>query len=114
MEPNRCLTHLDLSGNRAGDEGASALADLLETNSSLSTLLLTENDIGDEGTAALADALKMNRALTTIHMGRNAAGDSGMTAIAQVNNVTVWVARDGCWVELVIDRLRAHIVTDVL
>jgi hypothetical protein len=54
---NPDLASLDLSGNRIGDAGVSALADALRAHTSLQSLNLSRNRIGDIGCAALGDAI---------------------------------------------------------
>jgi Ran GTPase-activating protein (RanGAP) involved in mRNA processing and transport len=60
---NSTLEGLDLSGNRIGDSGCTALARALEANSTLEALLLSNNQIGDEGGRVLAAALRRNASL---------------------------------------------------
>jgi hypothetical protein len=54
---NPDLVSLDLSGNRIGDAGASALADALRSHTTLQSLNVSRNRIGDAGCVAIGDAL---------------------------------------------------------
>lgn len=54
------LDTLDLTGLGVGDEGATALRDVLCQNPPLSRLVLTDNGLSKEGAVALADALESN------------------------------------------------------
>jgi hypothetical protein len=88
------LTHFYLSYNRIGDEGATALAELLslstKSNSTsksihqLQVLKVSHNEIGPRGAAALADALRKtsnNSRITTLEARYNAWGCAGVTAV---------------------------------
>jgi len=59
------------SGNRIGDEGCEALADLLRHNRVLRVLDLARNDIGPAGLAHLADALSTNTTLVNLRHPQN-------------------------------------------
>ncbi|MGC0372311.1 MAG: hypothetical protein DGJ47_001023, partial [Rickettsiaceae bacterium] len=83
LNGNKTLTTLDLSTNNIGDEGSAALADSLHENTTLTTLDLSENNIGDEGAAALAESLKENTTLTTLDLVANNIGDEGAAALAE-------------------------------
>ena len=66
--PGVQLQELGLAKNTIGNEGATALAQALESNAALPlrTLILAGNQIGDIGAAALLKALKANTVLTTL------------------------------------------------
>ncbi len=79
---NSTRSKIDLSGQRIGDKGAKALAEVLKVNKSITEINLGENQIGDEGAKALADAFKVNRSLTKINLWGNRIGDNGAMALA--------------------------------
>jgi hypothetical protein len=62
---------LDLSENKIGPKGASALGEALKVNAVMTTLDLFNNNIGPEGAIAIAEALKVNAVLTTLNLGYN-------------------------------------------
>lgn len=59
------------SGNRIGDEGCLAIAELLRRNRVLRALDLARNDIGTEGLARIADALAENTTLVSLRHPQN-------------------------------------------
>jgi len=65
------VARIDLSFNGIGDEGATELAGALKTNACVSELILRGNRIGDAGAKALAGALKSNACVTTLDLARN-------------------------------------------
>jgi hypothetical protein len=69
LESNTALEELWISNNKITSKGATALARALKTNTSLLILTLDGNPIGDEGALAIARALgEDNSALQTLHM----------------------------------------------
>ncbi|KAI7867604.1 uncharacterized protein EV154DRAFT_531933 [Mucor mucedo] len=60
LRHNSCLRHIDLSGLRFGDEGALALARVLNTNRTLQSICLDENHISIEGYRKLKTAIEEN------------------------------------------------------
>ena len=73
---------LDLTGNKIGPEGASALGEALKVNTVLTFLGLWLNNIGDEGAEAIAEALKVNATLTKLNLeGNYNMGDAGKRAV---------------------------------
>jgi len=79
------LTALDVPFNNFSDEGATKLAEILDSSgSALIALNLDYNDIGDRGADALASALAANRTLTSLNMANNAVSS---TAKAQLHRV---------------------------
>jgi Ran GTPase-activating protein (RanGAP) involved in mRNA processing and transport len=73
---------LDLSSNKIGPEGASALGEALKVNTVLTFLGLWLNNIGDEGAEAIAEALKVNATLTKLNLeGNYNMGDAGKRAV---------------------------------
>jgi Ran GTPase-activating protein (RanGAP) involved in mRNA processing and transport len=76
------LTELDLSDNRIGDPGASALAAALSENGTLSTFIFRDNEMGEVGASAMAAALESNTSLRTFNILNNMIGN-GAVRIAQ-------------------------------
>jgi hypothetical protein len=64
------ITTLDLASQNYGDNEA-AIALALRCNSSLQTLDLSSNKIGDSGATALTEALTSNSSLQTLDLSRN-------------------------------------------
>jgi hypothetical protein len=78
---------LRLCGNRLGEEGAAAVAELLQCESSarrigIQTLDLSQNELGEKGMKKLAPALRTNRTLTTIDLSENHMGKVGALELA--------------------------------
>jgi len=71
---SRVLKELNLSFNRIGPTGATALADALKVNGVLTDLTLAGNKIRDQGAAAIAEALRGNGVLNTLNLSRNNIG----------------------------------------
>jgi NAD(P)-dependent dehydrogenase (short-subunit alcohol dehydrogenase family) len=67
MDPSAGV--VEAQDNHFGDEGATALADLLGQNDTLQHLRLGGNRIGDSGLTAIADALQENHTLRTLVFG---------------------------------------------
>jgi hypothetical protein len=76
-----------LYANNIGDEGATALAQVLSSGQAPQglTLYLYANNIGDEGATALAQALSSGQApqCLTLILAGNKIGHEGATALAQ-------------------------------
>jgi Ran GTPase-activating protein (RanGAP) involved in mRNA processing and transport len=87
LKVNAVLTFLHLAGNHIGDEGAKAIANALKVNAVLTTLFLNDNNIGAEGAIAIAEALKVNAVLTTLGLYNNNIGPEGAIAIAEALKV---------------------------
>jgi Ran GTPase-activating protein (RanGAP) involved in mRNA processing and transport len=89
LSENERITHLDLSGNDVGVNGAHALAELLATNDTLCVLRLQSANLGD-GSRVLANALKRNNTLTALDLSgigavhRNCIWGSAAGAIAEM------------------------------
>ena len=72
------VSHLDISANRIGGDGAKALASGLTLNTELLKLNLSDNSIGGDGAKALLDALRNNTTLLELNLSGNKIGkDSG-------------------------------------
>ena len=57
------LKSLYLENNKFGDQGASVIADVLNTNKTLTEIKLIGAKIGDAGANAMGDSLKRNSTL---------------------------------------------------
>ncbi|CAF3886779.1 unnamed protein product [Rotaria magnacalcarata] len=78
LDDKLTLTHLDLSKNKIGDDGAAMIGDILAKNNTLIYLNISENRITDQGVQAIANSLEMN--FTLIHL----------EMLAQQANITVF------------------------
>ncbi|KAJ1528260.1 T-complex-associated testis-expressed protein 1, partial [Cladochytrium tenue] len=80
---NKSLRKLDVSHNRIGDAGATALAGVLATPTAapLEELELGNNRVGAAGAAALGRALARRRRLRRLGVRMNTLGDSGGAAL---------------------------------
>eukprot|EP01125_Pyxidicula_operculata_P001652 TRINITY_DN1148_c0_g1_i9.p1 TRINITY_DN1148_c0_g1~~TRINITY_DN1148_c0_g1_i9.p1 ORF type:complete len:440 (-),score=53.78 TRINITY_DN1148_c0_g1_i9:105-1424(-) len=65
------ITHLDVSGNYIGNEGAALISNYLQQNRSLTTLNLKNNNIDDAGAIQLAKSLSSNSTLTELNLVGN-------------------------------------------
>ena len=86
LTDNTTLEELYLHQNNIGDEGAKAIAQVLETNKTLKLKILgiNKNKIGDEGATAIAQVLETNTNFDKLYLRQNNIGDEGAKAIAQV------------------------------
>jgi hypothetical protein len=98
LKVNAVVTTLFLSMNSIGDEGAKAMAEVLKINAGLTYLRLDKNDIGVDGAMAIAEALKVNAALTVLALPNNKIGDEGAKAIAEALKVNAAVLTN-LWLE---------------
>lgn len=79
------LVDLDVSRNRIGVEGATAIAQILRhptTPSTLKNINLAWNDVGAQGAIALAVALVHNQVLTHLNLSGNAISDQAGQRLA--------------------------------
>jgi Ran GTPase-activating protein (RanGAP) involved in mRNA processing and transport len=83
LEVNRSISELHLFGNRVTSVGAEHLAQALASNDRLQSLILSLNRIGDRGVAALARALTVNDTLANLLFPSNSIGHEGMEAFAE-------------------------------
>ena len=91
LKVNAVLTKLELWNNNIGPEGAIAIEEALKVNAVMTELELAGNEIGDEGAKAIAEALKVNAVLTTLHLNLNEIGAEGAQAIAEALKVNAVV-----------------------
>ena len=83
LESYYVLDTLCLDDNQIGDDGATALAKLLEIHALIS-LDLSSNQIGDKGATDLAKALKSSYTLLiTLNFGKNQITNIGAKALAE-------------------------------
>ena len=78
---NTYLTHLDLSWNSVGDNGAMILAQSLRSNETLRILDVTHDEIKEKGAFVLADMLKENKGLERLVLSDNPIGQRGGRAV---------------------------------
>lgn len=79
--PKSQITHINLSKNNIGVEGAIALAQaLLQTK--ITSLDLLDNKIGDDGAAAFAQALPRSQ-ITHLDLSENNIGDDGLIELVK-------------------------------
>jgi Ran GTPase-activating protein (RanGAP) involved in mRNA processing and transport len=101
LKSNNSITHINLTDNCIGDEGASAISEGLRQNSILHTIGLGNNKIGSTGVIALATTLETNNILQRITLenhqmydseNANKVGVEGVTALAKMltNNNTLY------------------------
>ena len=77
-------TQLDmrLGDNKIHEEGASHIAELLNSTSIMSTLWLYDNLVGDKGLQTIFDALKQNKTLKELSVARCDMTDTGVASLA--------------------------------
>ena len=81
---DNALQILYLDGNRIGDEGATCLAEALQSNlCNLKELKLQKNNISDKGAKILAQALRENNSLETIDLKYNNIGHEGASCLME-------------------------------
>ena len=77
-------THLNMKlvSNNVHEEGASHIAEVLNSTSIVSTLLLCNNPIGDKGLQTIFDALKQNKTLKVLNVYNCDMTDTGVASLA--------------------------------
>ena len=77
-------THLNMAlwRNEIHEEGASHIAELLNSTSIVSTLWLNGNPIGDKGLQTIFDALKQNKTLKLLGVSNCDMTDTGVASLA--------------------------------
>ena len=78
------LETLSLNWNGIGDNGASAIADLMKALPHLWHVYLDGNHIGDEGVEKLSQCLQDSILLETLSLNHNSISDEGASAIANL------------------------------
>ena len=80
---------LDLSNNSIGDDGAKALAEMLEVNTSLKCLILSKNSIRYNGAKALTKMYNDSTSLVWLILFDNPIGDKGKIALEIMTRMTL-------------------------
>ena len=78
------LHTLSLEGTQCGEEGASAVADMLRTNNTLTTLDISHNPLGSKGVTYVSEALKSNRTLNSLNLKETDCSNEGAEATADM------------------------------
>jgi len=108
LKVNAVVTELELSGNEIGEEGAKAIAEALKVNAVLTSVDLQSNSIRDDGAKAIAEAMKVNAVLTTLRLDGNEIGSEGAIAIAEALKVNAVVTTlDLRWSKIGVDGAKA-------
>jgi len=87
LKSTKLVTQLDLTGNKIGDEGAKALAEVLKTKVVLNEINLGKNNIGNEGAKGIGEALAVNTTLACLDLRDNRVGNEGIKAISRALKV---------------------------
>ena len=77
---------MDLMSNEIHEEGASHIADLLNSTSRVSTLRIYGNPIGDLGLQSIFNILKVNKTLKGLSVARCSMTDTGVASLASALN----------------------------
>ena len=93
-------THINmwLGNNDIHEEGASHVADMLNSTSIVSTLWLRHNPVGDKGLQTIFNILKENKTLKFLNIGRCGMTDTGIASLADAlksNNTLETLYIDG-------------------
>jgi Ran GTPase-activating protein (RanGAP) involved in mRNA processing and transport len=81
LAENRSLTHLDIAGNKIGDDGLACIASAISTDMPLHTLGLGWNTLTEKSSAALDELIRKLPVLNTLAIQHNGLGDAGIAAI---------------------------------
>ena len=81
--PRLSSAQLDLSGNKLGSEGATALAPVIAASASLTKILVGSNELGEEGTRVMCEALKNNKVVKELDLSGGSEGNIGGPAGAK-------------------------------
>jgi len=82
LQTNKKLQVLGLRGNKAGDDGTTALAQALTSNNALQVLFLGDNGVTDAAAPALASGVQGNKALLQLGLLSNPGlTDAGIAQI---------------------------------
>jgi len=86
LKAKHTATKVDLSKNKIGDAGASALANALLSNDSVNDLDLSNNRIGNAGALAIRDALKNGKSIHQVNLsGNKVQGGSDLASLTGEN-----------------------------
>jgi len=87
----RSFSNLQLNNNKLGDDGASAVANLIKANSTITHVHLSGNGIGDSGVAALCSALGPDSLVVDLDLSDNNITSAGASSIEKLlkNNTTI-------------------------
>lgn len=78
------LRHIYLGANGVGGDGATAIANYLNSSHcKLVSLHLTNNYLGNRGATALAEGLKSNTSITRLSLASVAMSDDGVIALSE-------------------------------
>jgi Ran GTPase-activating protein (RanGAP) involved in mRNA processing and transport len=99
LRTNTTLTDLGVAKNPLGDAGCAAIADAVgaNTESGLRRLDLSQCSFGDEGATALADALETDGGkqwgtqISALFLGRNAISDEGADVLADALEDSIYL-----------------------
>jgi hypothetical protein len=84
LEHNTKITKLDLTNNtKMGDEGATSMANALQSNHCLRWLDVENCGIQAPGGLAMAGALQVNKGLQSLHLSDNGLTDACATRLAE-------------------------------
>ena len=88
-------THLDLElrSNEIHEEGASHIAEVLNSTSIVSGLTLDNNPIGDKGLQTIFNSLKQNNTLKDLILSHCGMTDAGVPSLAEAMNINTTLER---------------------
>ncbi|XP_022783473.1 NLR family CARD domain-containing protein 3-like isoform X1 [Stylophora pistillata] len=87
LKKSKTLGVLGLFIGDIGDEGATALAEVLRTNTTLNSLCLAGNPgIGNLGAISLCEALKVNKTLHSLNLSETGISDTSVLSIVEILN----------------------------
>ena len=87
----KTLRALNISDNKIGPSGTTAIANALRNNTSLEELDISHNKLGDHGAQLLSEGITNTKTLRVLNISGNNIGPSGTTAIANTltNNTSL-------------------------
>ena len=77
--------HINLEGNEIHEEGASHIAEVLNSTSVVNILRLNDNPIGDKGLQTIFDALQRNKTLKHLFVTSCNVTNTGVASLADAN-----------------------------
>jgi Ran GTPase-activating protein (RanGAP) involved in mRNA processing and transport len=81
---NNSIEELDLSGNKIGSIGGSAIGDMLMVNSILTKLNLSDCSIGHYATVKIGEALKSNTTLLDLNLCNNLIRADSISGVCHI------------------------------